>query len=88
MIYCLIGIPVVIFCYGIAFYYFYLFFKNPSNFKFRDPISTYIQNKFILKYFKNRVVIWFINFLFSLIVAITYLGLTVLSFGMTTECFK
>jgi hypothetical protein len=88
MIYCLIGIPVVIFCYGIAFYYFYLFFKNPSTFKFKDHISIYIENKFVLKYFKNRIAIGFTNLLIRLIVAITYLGLTVLSFGMTTECFK
>ena len=88
MINCLIGIPIVIFVYGAAFYYFYLFFRNPSNFKFRDPISIYIKNKFILKYFKNKIAIWFASLLIGLIVAITYLGLWVLSFGMTTECFK
>jgi ABC-type uncharacterized transport system permease subunit len=88
MINCLIGIPVVILAYGVSFFYVYLYFKNPNTFKFRDPISTYIENKFILKYFKNRLAIWFANFLISLIVAITYLALTVLSFGMTVECFK
>jgi hypothetical protein len=87
MIYCLIGIPIIIFVYAAAFYYFYLFFKN-RTFKLRDPISTYIENKFTIKYFKNRVAIWFVNFLIRLIVALTYLSLTVLSFGMTTECFK
>jgi hypothetical protein len=87
MIYCLIGIPIIIFVYAAAFYYFYLFFKN-RTFKLRDPISTYLQNKFILKYFKNRVAIWCLNFLISLSVAVSYFILWLTSFGMTTECFK
>jgi hypothetical protein len=88
MINCLIGIPIVIFVYGVAFYYFYLFFKNSYNFKFRNPISIYIENKFILKYFKNRVAIWFANFLTNSTAALAYLVLWFLSFGMTIECFK